>query len=157
MDRHYLHQPEQYRQKFVSSPYNGSDFQESVSDHRLSRRKTPGSRLLFNEVNEAMDAPQKWCEHCEELEPFRSTPNTTIIEALEDLIRRLWFQRIWVVQEVFASESIEAMCGLTRASWRLQIKCLFGYDHYRLTKEGAPFVLQVSSLYRPGKSGWLDF
>lgn len=68
--------------------------------------ETPGSRIVFSELAEAAKAPLKLCKLCGQLEPDRATPHAPTVEALEKLILLPWFRRVWVVQEVYSSKSL---------------------------------------------------
>lgn len=44
--------------------------------------------------------------------------NEHLLDALYDLVQRPWFRRTWVVQEVYAAESIDIHCGSLNMSWK---------------------------------------
>jgi len=108
--------------------------------------ETPGSRIVFRELDEAAKAPGKQCEYCDQLEPDRPPPHAPVAEALNDLILRPWFRRVWVLQEVYASKSLNVMCGSTQVPWILLRKCMYGYsNHDRITKGYVPYALKIRS------------
>ncbi|KAH8699418.1 heterokaryon incompatibility protein-domain-containing protein, partial [Phaeosphaeriaceae sp. PMI808] len=42
---------------------------------------------------------------------------TTLQRALEDLLSRPWFSRVWVLQEVFNARSVHMVCGQHKVNW----------------------------------------
>ncbi|KAK0648021.1 heterokaryon incompatibility protein-domain-containing protein [Cercophora newfieldiana] len=62
----------------------------------------------------------------------RSKPDGFIVQQLEELLERPWFQRVWVLQEVFLNDNRLVICGQRRCSWTALRSCLFGFGNNKL-------------------------
>jgi Heterokaryon incompatibility protein (HET) len=99
---------------------------------------TPGSDYLFEELAEADECEMLTGGFC------RPLPNRRVVRELAELFKRPWFQRVWVIQEVFVNEFVTVVCGSAYASWEALHACVHGY-HYDTPgiKESRPFVIQA--------------
>lgn len=82
-------------------------------------------------------------------------------QAVNSLLRRPWFSRVWVVQEVARSRSAVVVCGSKAVSWdcfwRLPFRCRqSGWSDFSST-DGLPGILNYSSGHPPvsGSEGLL--
>lgn len=78
----------------------------------------------------------------EETDTSQEPPTSDEVKALQALVRRAWFRRIWIVQEAGVSEAIVVQCGSSTVDWwtfcygylittRLNRAMLLGPMHYR--------------------------
>ena len=80
------------------------------------------SRPLFQHLAEA----DKWLEDGKQNPAPES--EQILISELEELFRRLWVSRIWVIQELFHSQRALFLCGHYSVSYEAIHECRFGYD-----------------------------
>lgn len=69
------------------------------------------------------------------------------LDALEELMQRPWFRRIWVVQEVYCSnrETLTVMCGRAEAPWTVLREYAEGYkDSGRNPRQAVPVQFHLS-------------
>jgi hypothetical protein len=57
--------------------------------------------------------------------------------------RRAWFERVWVLQEVYMKDSIKLMCGSASASSAALSALCYGYRNTRVTTNTLPLVLYL--------------
>jgi hypothetical protein len=100
--------------------------------------ETPGSRLVLEELHaiEELD---------EDSLRLRPRPDRELIAELDKLIRRPWFTRVWVVQEVYMpkrKDRVLIACGSMQASFEALRECVWGYDNLRITSLPTPFILK---------------
>ncbi|PQE17857.1 hypothetical protein CJF30_00010356 [Rutstroemia sp. NJR-2017a BBW] len=98
---------------------------------------TTGSNILFEELAEA-DKLLSQGESCD-----RPSPSDSIIRELDALFRRAWFERVWVLQEVYMKDSIKLMCGSASASSAALSALCYGYRNTRVTTNTLPLVLYL--------------
>ncbi|KAL9631354.1 MAG: hypothetical protein Q9204_004267 [Flavoplaca sp. TL-2023a] len=67
----------------------------------------------------------------------------TAWQALGRLFRRSWYKRIWILQEVSASENVIVVCGPQSVPWTMFCFAAF-YIHYRAGREPGPSPLKDS-------------
>jgi hypothetical protein len=103
--------------------------------------ETPGSRLLFDELQEAEEVNKLTGKYT------RLRPNDRIVQELGCLYRRPWFSRIWVVQEVVANPNVTIMCGNCQSSWAALSSCDMGYSVTRVDSMEDPPILRMKSPY----------
>lgn len=104
--------------------------------------ETTGSRILFEELAEATEALLQG----KSLDQ-RPLPSANVIQALDDLLQRPWFKRVWVLQEVCMKDSIAFICGADSASGKALRECAYGYQNSRITKDILPLVLRLTAEY----------
>ncbi|KAF4429317.1 Heterokaryon incompatibility protein 6 [Colletotrichum fructicola] len=123
--------------------------------------ETPSSRILFEELALAAKAPKVFKDSGyggrEELD--RPFPRPELIEAVEQLLQRPWFSRVWVLQEANNSKlatvsNAAIICGSfsSQSDWLLNL--IFGYSHYRVTRNAIPFCLRCITESFKGKKLW---
>ncbi|KAJ2987491.1 hypothetical protein NUW58_g4476 [Xylaria curta] len=89
---------------------------------------TPGSRLLFQYLNQADDEQRRYQQLGRENPIFHlEPPPQQIIRELELLFRMEWFSRIWVIQELYNAPSAVFMCGHDYATSDILQGCLYGF------------------------------
>jgi hypothetical protein len=108
--------------------------------------ETPGSRLLFDELVEA-DSIYEVTQSFE----GRPSPNVELVRELDNLFRRPWFSRIWVIQEVSVAREVTIVCGTSYASMLALYECAFGYQDTRVTKSKIPVSVYAAT---GGRLGW---
>ena len=101
--------------------------------------ETPGSRLLFDELVEA-DSLYEVTQSFE----GRPWPNAELVHELDNLFRRPWFSRIWVIQEVYVAREVTIVCGTSYASMLTLYECTLGYQDTRVTKSRIPVSVYVA-------------
>jgi hypothetical protein len=104
--------------------------------------ETPGSRILFEELARADEARIKTGEY------DRPPPSDIVIEELDKLIRRPWFRRVWVLQEVSTNAITYFMCGSARTSMEALYACLHGYSSTLVTESPRPLPFDLNFLSR---------
>ncbi|KAK0708841.1 heterokaryon incompatibility protein-domain-containing protein [Apiosordaria backusii] len=114
--------------------------------------ETPSSRILFADLARTANGPFKRSDRATDTwEPDRPAPDANVLSALEALLDRPWFYRIWVVQEVYVSDqnSMLVMCGAETAAWKMLYHCLHGYQAATLAinRSAAPGVLTPGRFY----------
>jgi hypothetical protein len=124
--------------------------------------ETSSSRIVFAELAEAAKAGKAmaklWADYDEEYpKPNRPRPSTEVVEALDNLLLRPWFRRVWVLQEVYASKSRRFMCGSNHAHWNELQDCLMGYSGTRVTKQFLPIIFHLRHMeYQQSPNIWYD-
>ena len=108
--------------------------------------ETPGSQLLFDELVEADSL-----YHVTQSFKGRPWPNAELIHELDNLFRRPWFSRIWVIQELCVAREVIMVCGTSSASMLALFECALGYLNRRVTISSIP-VSVLAAIY--GSSGW---
>ncbi|KAK9415980.1 putative Heterokaryon incompatibility domain-containing protein [Seiridium unicorne] len=113
---------------------------------------TPSSRLVFEELSEAMAVPTR-LEHGHPTKKInRPLPSSAVIKGLNELIHRPWFRRVWVLQEVYMSQSMSVLCGHDLGGWDILLQLFFGYSQKLITETYLPMVCYLSHhKYRHGK------
>jgi hypothetical protein len=95
---------------------------------------TPGSRLFFN-----MPAP---ADQGLILESYR--PSTDVItRELDELYRRPWFRRVWVLQEVSGKSGVTYMCGRDSASFHTFAELMDVHGTHLVNKEPRPLAFNL--------------
>jgi hypothetical protein len=104
--------------------------------------ETPGSRLVFEELVQAEQ------EHAR-VGGYWNLPALSheVVEELDALIQRPWFQRVWTLQETNRNLWLYFMCGSARGSFSALNSCLHGYR----TEHGEDVVTRT-----PGADGCFD-
>jgi hypothetical protein len=105
--------------------------------------ETPGSRLLFKELAKADETRSKTGKY------NRPPPSDILVEELNNLIRRPWFRRVWVLQEVSNGAIIYFMCGSAWTSMGALQECLYGYSSNLVTESCCPLPLTVRFNHDP--------
>ncbi|KAL8834330.1 MAG: hypothetical protein Q9176_007558 [Flavoplaca citrina] len=72
----------------------------------------------------------------------------TAWQALARLFRRSWYKRIWILQEVSASENVIVVCGPQSVPWTTFCFAA-AYIHYRAGREPSPLPLKDSGYEAP--------
>jgi hypothetical protein len=84
----------------------------SDASERFSDFLQPSTRSrmawYWPELKEFLGIPVDWIEH------FKPGP----IMALNELMKRRWFGRAWIVQEVTSAKDIDILCGEHQIQWR---------------------------------------
>ncbi|KAK9771425.1 putative Heterokaryon incompatibility domain-containing protein [Seiridium cardinale] len=105
---------------------------------------TPSSRLVFEELSEAMAAPPR-LEHHDPIKKInRPLPSSAVIKGLDELICRPWFRRVWVLQEVYTSKNMSVFCGHDLGGWDILLQLFFGYNQKLITEMYLPMVCYLS-------------
>lgn len=121
--------------------------------------ETPSSRILFRELALATRAPRRKLMPFEGEHPYsrrsppiiRAAPDQAVINAMNDLFNRPYFQRIWVLQEAYFSclaskPAIVLTCGMVHASIDVLYRCVFGYEESRrLTSTAIPLPIEYGT------------
>lgn len=107
--------------------------------------ETTESEIVFNELIEAAPLPRnfKALSGGHVVHRARPRPNSELALALDALLRRPWFQRVWVLQEVYASECPWVMCGPRAAPWDTFQDFTLGYTGTKITRDELPFSVFV--------------
>ncbi|KAI1750614.1 HET-domain-containing protein [Xylaria castorea] len=84
---------------------------------------TPGSQLLFRHLARTDRLRSLGEEQRAESLP---RPTEKVIRELEHLLKRSWFSRVWVIQEVMRSFRVTFMCGRDTATIEALTSCLYG-------------------------------
>ncbi|ETS86575.1 hypothetical protein PFICI_00403 [Pestalotiopsis fici W106-1] len=106
---------------------------------------TKSSQIVFQDVIEAMNLPKVKNPKRQRMVRDRDPPNAAVVQGLEDLIQRPWFQRVWVLQEVYLSQNIWVLCGDTMVPQEMLRDCFFGYSKNNLvTKQNVPFAFRIN-------------
>ncbi|KAF5487251.1 Heterokaryon incompatibility protein 6, OR allele [Colletotrichum siamense] len=106
--------------------------------------ETPSSRLVFKELALAEQATPVW--NGRHWHPDRPKPRQELIEAMDVLLERPWFHRVWVLQEAKNSKLATLpdpaiLCGPSLSRSSLLVECVFGYTWNRVTKHLLPFSM----------------
>ena len=72
-----------------------------------------------------------------------SAPRT----ALRELLRRPWFQRLWILQEVVVGKKLEMVCGSLKFGWDSLIEATLVLEAYD----------ELAELQTPGRNAFLQF
>jgi hypothetical protein len=91
---------------------------------------TPGSRLFIKPTNPVLHSPIH-----ESNEPSQEV----LARGLDELFRRPWFKRVWVLQEVVGAADVTFMCGYDSVSFGTFDKLLFEYmcEYERVNGRGS--------------------
>ncbi|KAF4873556.1 Heterokaryon incompatibility protein 6, OR allele [Colletotrichum siamense] len=108
--------------------------------------ETPSSRILFEELALAEDAPLVLKGNRRELD--RPHPRPELVEAMDHLLDRPWFNRVWVLQEAYNSKlatvsDAAVICGSSSSRTSLLYDCIFGYRGNRVTRHRCPFPIAI--------------
>lgn len=104
---------------------------------------TESSRIVFEEIFEALHAP-KVIDRYGTMRTDRDSPSDIVVQALEDLIQRPWFQRVWVLQEVKSSQDLQVLCGDSLVPQDMLRHCFYGYRKNKLVmRMPVPFVFRL--------------
>jgi hypothetical protein len=108
---------------------------------------TESSQIVFQELIEAENAP-KVKTYWKKMVRDRAPPNGAVVQGLDELIQRPWFQRVWVLQEAFLSRNIWILCGDSMVPKEVLRECIFGYANvFLVTKQSAPFALMADEAF----------
>lgn len=108
--------------------------------------ETPSSRMLFDELALAERAPPTISEG--KVVPNRPIPTQQLVAALNHLLDRKWFNRVWVLQEVanslLATSPPVIVCGSDSAEVSTLTAFIYGYaSHSRIVDRALPFSLRI--------------
>ncbi|KAH0436495.1 ankyrin repeat and sam domain containing protein 6 [Colletotrichum camelliae] len=110
--------------------------------------ETPSSRIVFEELALAEKAPMVFRDSANRWEPDRPYPRPELSEALDRLLERPWFARVWVLQEAKNSRlatvpDAAVICGVSTSRSSLLGHCIFGYISSRATQHLCPYSLTL--------------
>jgi hypothetical protein len=92
--------------------------------------ESPGSRILFDELAEV---DRELLLRTRKRHIDRPHPSETVVQEIKNLIQRLWFRRVWILQEVCMDRPIYFMCGSAQATKEALVQCILGYKSQPVT------------------------
>ncbi|KAI0457222.1 HET-domain-containing protein [Xylaria acuta] len=99
---------------------------------------TPGSQTLFRHLART-DRHMSFGHGSESLRK----PRKEIISELENLFKRTWFSRVWVIQELLKSSRVTFMCGRDTATLKALQSCLYRHQQNKRAFAIIPVPLQL--------------
>lgn len=77
---------------------------------------------------------------------FSHLESATLARAINELLRRPWFNRIWVVQEVCFAQGASVVCGKKEVDWSVLRKVMSGglCQYHPLALSNEPYVVLTS-------------